>query len=79
MTRILFRWRGINFYSYPVMLYFGFVLGILAGALAAPLEGLTADRFIVAAVVLVVPAMVGSRLLFVALHWNIYRREPARI
>ena len=38
-----------------------------------------ADRFIVAAVVLVMPAMVGSRLLFVALHWNIYRREPARI
>jgi phosphatidylglycerol---prolipoprotein diacylglyceryl transferase len=79
MTRILFRWRGINFYSYPVMLYFGFVIGILAGALAAPLEGVTADRFIVAAVVLVIPAMVGSRLLFVALHWNVYRREPARI
>jgi phosphatidylglycerol:prolipoprotein diacylglycerol transferase len=79
MTRILFRWHGINFYSYPVMLYLGFVFGILAGALAAPLEGTTADRFIAAAVVLVIPAMVGSRLLFVALHWNIYRREPARI
>jgi phosphatidylglycerol:prolipoprotein diacylglycerol transferase len=79
MTRILFRWRGINFYSYPVMLYFGFVVGILAGALAAPLSGVTADCFIVGAVVLVIPAMVGSRLLFVALHWNIYRREPARI
>jgi phosphatidylglycerol---prolipoprotein diacylglyceryl transferase len=79
MTRILFRWRGINFYSYRVMLYLGFVIGILAGALAAPLEGATADRFIVAAVVLVTPAMVGSRLLFVALHWTIYRPEPARI
>jgi phosphatidylglycerol---prolipoprotein diacylglyceryl transferase len=79
MTRILFRWREINFYSYSVMLYLGFVIGILAGALAAPLDGLTADRFTVAAVMLVIPAMVGSRLLFVALHWDIYRREPARI
>ena len=79
MTRVLFRWGGINLYSYPVMLYFGIVIGILAGALAAPLEGVTADRFIVVAVALVMPAIVGSRLLFVALHWKTYRCEPARV
>ena len=79
MTRVLFRWRGITFYSYSVMLYLGVVIGIVAGALAAPLQGATADRFIVAAIVLVIPAMIGSRLLFVALHWNVYRRDPGRI
>src|SRR5271165_2804828 len=79
MPRILFRWCGINFYSYLVMLYLGLVTGLLVGAGMAPLDGLSADRFTVAAVVLVIPGLVGSRLLFIALHWDTYLREPARI
>jgi phosphatidylglycerol:prolipoprotein diacylglycerol transferase len=79
MPRILFSYRGINFYSYSVMLYLGCIAGIFAGARIACIEGLSADRFTLAATVLVIPALLGSRLLFVGLHWNIYRREPARI
>jgi phosphatidylglycerol:prolipoprotein diacylglycerol transferase len=61
------------------MLYLGCVAGVLAGAGLAPSTGLDADRFALTAVTLLVPALVGSRLLFVAQHHETYRRDPHRI
>jgi phosphatidylglycerol:prolipoprotein diacylglycerol transferase len=79
MRRILFSWRGFDVYSYPAMLYLGILAGIFAGAHVAQAAGLNADAFAIATIILTVPAIVGSRLLFVLAHWDAYRLEPSRI
>lgn len=79
MRKVLFSWRGWNVYSYPAMLYVGLVAGVFAGAWVAQRAGMSADRFAAAIVILLVPALVGSRLYFVLTRWDVYRREPKRI
>lgn len=79
MRPVLFRWHGLRVHSYPAMLYVGLVLGVVAGGHAAGLEGLAQGRAVVALALLTIPALVGARLLFVAIHWRVYRREPRRI
>lgn len=79
MRRALWRWRGITIHSYPVMLYLGLVFGILAGDVAARAAGLDVRRVQVATLVLLVPALVGARLFFVATHWPLYRHDWRRI
>jgi prolipoprotein diacylglyceryl transferase len=79
MRRILFSCFGIAVYSYPAMLYLGLVTGTLAGAYVAHSSGLDANRFALAMVLLLIPALAGSRLLFVLMRWDVYAREPLRI
>jgi prolipoprotein diacylglyceryltransferase len=61
------------------MLYVGLVLGVAAADYVANVEGLRADRVVAALVLLIIPALIGARLLFVLTHWPRYRREPHRI
>jgi phosphatidylglycerol---prolipoprotein diacylglyceryl transferase len=61
------------------MLYVGLVIGVMAGNLAAHAAGLDALRVWIATMVLLVPALVGARLLFVASEWKVYRQNPRRI
>jgi prolipoprotein diacylglyceryltransferase len=72
-------WHGINVYSYPALLYLGLVLGLAAGNVAAHQAQVNAGAVFIATLLLLVPALVGARLLFVATAWPIYRREPRRI
>ncbi len=79
MRRILFQWRGIIIPSYRAMLYSGLVAGIVAGNVAAHTAGMDAFRVFVATLVLLVPALLGARLLFVATHWELFPRNLRRI
>jgi phosphatidylglycerol---prolipoprotein diacylglyceryl transferase len=79
MRRILFSWRGFNLYSYPAMLYIGLLVGVFAGVHAAQAAGMDADHFAIAVVILMIPALAGSRLYFVMTRWEFYRRNPERI
>ena len=79
MRRILFQWRGLTLYSYPTMLYVGLVAGVVAGNAAAHSVGLDAFRVFVATNLLILPTLVGARLLYVASHWNFYRAQPHRV
>jgi prolipoprotein diacylglyceryl transferase len=79
MRRILFSWRGFHVYSYPAMLYLGLVAGVFVGAHVAQLSGVSADRFAVAQIILIIPALAGARLYFVLSRWSEYRAEPRRI
>jgi phosphatidylglycerol---prolipoprotein diacylglyceryl transferase len=79
MRKILFSWNGLNVYSYPAMLYLGMLAGVLVGAHVAQLSGMKANMFTMATVALIVPALVGSRLLFVLTHWDVYRCDLSRI
>jgi phosphatidylglycerol:prolipoprotein diacylglycerol transferase len=79
MRRILFSWRGQNIYSYPAMLYVGLLVGVFAGAHVAQTSGMSADKFAIAVIILLIPALAGSRLYFVLTRWDVYRYDPARI
>jgi phosphatidylglycerol---prolipoprotein diacylglyceryl transferase len=79
MRRILFQWLGIRIYTYPAMLYLGVVFGVIGGTYTAALHGLDPTRVYSAMLLLLLPTLVGARLLFVASHWEVYRREPSRI
>jgi hypothetical protein len=76
MRRVLFRWRGLTVWSYPAMLYVGLVFGVIAGNIAAHAAGLDSLRAYVATILLIVPALIGARLLFVASEWRYYHRNP---
>ena len=79
LRQVLFEWRGIKIHSYPVMLYLGLSFGMVAGDFMANRAGLPAARVLVAVILLTVSGLLGARLLFVATHWTVYRREPWRI
>jgi phosphatidylglycerol---prolipoprotein diacylglyceryl transferase len=61
------------------MLYLGLVFGVVAGDMAAHTAGLDALRVWIATLLLIVPALIGARLLFVASEWKFYRHNPSRI
>ena len=79
MRPVLFNWRGIEVHSYPALLYLGLLCGVYAGYGAATSMPIDADRTSVGILILIVPALVGSRLWFVLTHWPVFRREPRRI
>jgi prolipoprotein diacylglyceryltransferase len=79
MRRVLFSWRGYDIHSYPVMLYVGMLCGIVAGNAAAHARGLDALHVFIATLVLIAPAFIGARLLYVATRWPLYREAPRRI
>src|SRR5215467_13999937 len=79
MRPILFQWRWLTIPSYPAMLYLGLVAGVAAGNLTAHAAGLDAWRVYVATCALVLPALIGARMMYVGLHWPSYRRNRARI
>ena len=62
------RSRCIRVWIYPVMLYLGLVAGIVAGNLAAHAIGIDAFRVFIATLVLIPPAIIGARLLYVWMH-----------
>jgi len=66
-------------HSYVCMLYLVAVSGILLGTRCAERHGLSGSRVFIAMLLIFPAALVGSRLLFVALHWNVFRRDPARV
>ena len=79
MRPVLIDWHGFRVHSYPAMFYLGSVAGMVAGNYAANVAGLDSARVLVATAVLLIPALVGARLLFVATHWDLYRGDPRHI
>jgi phosphatidylglycerol---prolipoprotein diacylglyceryl transferase len=79
MLPILFRFRGVEIHAYPAFLFLGLTLGIIAGRNFGRDAGLDATRLYAALVLLTIPALVGSRLLYVLTHWKFYRARPSQI
>jgi phosphatidylglycerol:prolipoprotein diacylglycerol transferase len=69
----------VNGRAYKVMLYLGCVVGVYAGAAVAHERGLDASRFALVTIALLVPAFVGSRVLFVLRHADVYRDDRRRV
>ena len=68
MRRVLFGWHGFEVHSYPALLYLGLTFGVYAGYGAAASMELDPDRAAAGILILIVPALVGSRLWFVLTH-----------
>jgi phosphatidylglycerol---prolipoprotein diacylglyceryl transferase len=79
MRPILFQWRKLTIWSYPAMLYSGLVAGVAAGNLAAREAGIDTLHAYIATLILIIPALAGARLLFVAVHWGLYRHNLPRM
>jgi phosphatidylglycerol:prolipoprotein diacylglycerol transferase len=79
MRPVLFYFRGMPIHSYPAMLYLGLIAGVFAGNFSAHASGLDPFRVYVAMLLLIIPALVGSRLLHVLAHFSLYRKNPALI
>src|SRR5262245_66324773 len=79
MRPVLFTWRGLTIHSYPAMLYIGLVSGVIVGNFIAHANHVDALRVYIATLILIVPALAGARLLYVAAEWPIYRNNVARI
>src|SRR5215471_5596064 len=70
---------GLRFHVYPVMLYTGASAGVLLGTRWAALNGLPAAKINAAMLLLLLPALAGARLLFVASRWDAFRKDLTRI
>jgi phosphatidylglycerol:prolipoprotein diacylglycerol transferase len=79
MRRVFFKLGNVSIYSYPVMLYLGLALSLCAQHYAAILIQLNPARTTIATLILLVPTLIGARLLFVLANLTFYRREPQRI
>jgi prolipoprotein diacylglyceryltransferase len=78
MRRVLFRVGGAPIYSYPALLALGIVLGIQAELGAARAAGLDRRATLAATLILLVPAMLGARLLFLLGTGGLRRRRLVR-
>lgn len=79
MRPILFNWRGIRIPSYTALVYLGAVVGIAVGNTVARQAGLDTVRIYVVMILLIVPAAIGARFLFIALNWQIYQHHWPRV
>jgi len=79
LRRVLFRWRGVAVSTYTACLYTGVVAGLLVAREVAARSAMDAGRVVLAALILMAPALLGARLLFVARHWADYRHDLSRL
>jgi phosphatidylglycerol---prolipoprotein diacylglyceryl transferase len=79
MHPVLFRVGKIPVGSYPAMLFLGLLAGIVAGNLLAHATGMDAFRVYVASLILLAPALIGAKLLYVFSHWQSYRHDRKKI
>ncbi len=81
MLRILFELGPLKIYSYGFMLMIAFAVGIALGVRRGPRRGIPADKVMDLSTQIVLAAIVGSRLLYVATHreayassvWDVFR------
>ena len=79
MRRILYVWKGFEFYSYTVMLYFGLLAGILVGNQAAHHLGIDPFTVFIAQFALIPLGFIGGRAVFAASCWSAYSKSPRRL
>ncbi len=77
--RYLFQVGTLRIPTYAALLYLGSVAGIAAGATYAARTGLDARRFAFCAIGLLIPALLGARLWYVAQNSPFFCRHPGRI
>jgi phosphatidylglycerol---prolipoprotein diacylglyceryl transferase len=78
-TTTLPIWPGRRVSSYRLLVYLGLVIGLAVENRLARVAGLDGWSVFAATLLLLVPTLVGARLLFVATHWAWYHDDLQRI
>ncbi len=73
MYKILFSIGQFPVYSYGVFLGIAFLIGIYYASRRAQKYGITPDAVVEVSVLCIFGAIIGSRLVFVALNWEMYK------
>jgi phosphatidylglycerol:prolipoprotein diacylglycerol transferase len=79
MVPILFRLGDLTIYAYGFFLGLGFVVGMVIAALKAQRAGVPFERVVDLFFCSVLSAIVGSRILFVLINFDLYRKDPIQI
>jgi prolipoprotein diacylglyceryl transferase len=77
--RYLLRIGGWSLPSYVALLYVGCLIGVFAGAAVGSAAGLDATKVALATIILLIPALIGARVLFVLQNWSLFRHDRRRI
>ncbi len=75
MFPIILRFGSFNLYSYGLMLFISFLVGIKLTSARAKRFGVREEKITNLALYILLGAIVGSRLLYVLLHWNEFERD----
>ncbi len=76
MFPVIFTVGGFSFYSYGLMLALAFAAGVLLLLRNARSEGLPDDKLIDMCLLIIVAAIVGSRLLYIIIELPVYIADP---
>lgn len=76
MRPVLFEIGSFPVYSYGVMLFIAFTVGIIWALKEAFAHGFERDHLYEAAIIAILLALLGSRLAFVVSFWDLFRGEP---
>jgi phosphatidylglycerol---prolipoprotein diacylglyceryl transferase len=79
MFPVFARFADITIHTYGVMLALGFLLGILLALREARRTGLDPNLILDLSFYFLVAGLLGSRLFYVAGHWEDFRDNPAEI
>jgi phosphatidylglycerol---prolipoprotein diacylglyceryl transferase len=76
---VLYHIGSLTLRSYGVLLALSFFIGIYVARARAPRHGIDPQRLLDVYLLIVVAALVGSRLLYVAEHVSQYTEDPGRL
>ena len=79
MFPVLAKFADITIHTYGVMLALGFLLAILAAMRHARRTGLDPNLVLDLAFYILIAGLFGSRLFYVAGHWDDFRNNPVEI
>ena len=79
MFPVFAKFADITIHTYGVMLALGFLLAILAAMRQARRTGLDPNLILDLAFYFLIAGLLGSRLFYVAGHWDDFRNNPVEI
>jgi len=79
MRPVLLHFGKVEVRSYPFFLFLGLTCGVIAGTKAGERNGLDPTRLYISLVLLIIAALVGSRLMYVLTRPDYYRNNPSEI
>jgi phosphatidylglycerol:prolipoprotein diacylglycerol transferase len=79
MFPILFRLGSLTIHAYGFFLALGFIAGLVLATLRARKEGIAFERVVDLFFYTVLSAIVGSRILFVLINFDFFRKDPLQM
>ena len=79
MYPILFYLGSLKIYAYGFFIAIGFVLGLILAIRSVRKEGILSERMADLFFIIVLSSLLGSRIFYVLINFDVYRENPLRI